>query len=160
MELKHLYIPLVKSYSSYKGISERLIRYRLIKEGYEVWRSSALSMIREPDVYPNVKRKYKRLQKILKDYEYFTYLDHVHHGMPDFICFRDSFLFVECKLGHEQLSTRQKRCIEKLREKGYRVEVHKIVFPETKIRKAWVDIFSNKKRIIEKQQKLNHFNKY
>ena len=75
--------------------------------------------------------------------------------MPDFICYRRGrFKFVECKLGHEQLSKRQKICIKKLRQYGYAIEVHKIVDPCTKVWKAIVDIDTGKRNVIDVQLRM------
>jgi hypothetical protein len=154
--IRHIYIPLRRKYKSRQGLSERRIKKRLEKKGWEIWRGGFIHCIRYKDLYPNVFRKYIRLRKILgNDLEYLQYLSVVHHGMPDFFCRRKKKLkFVECKLGHEQLSERQKKCFPKLMELGYKVEVHKLVFPCTKLRIADVDLKTGEKIIREKQMRL------
>jgi hypothetical protein len=75
--------------------------------------------------------------------------------MPDFICYRYGvFKFVECKLGYETLSARQKKCIPKLQEQGFIVEVHKLVDAPTKTRVADVDITTGYIELREKQMML------
>ncbi len=122
-----------------------------------VFRGGYLHACRKKELYPNVLRKYSKLKGILgNDLEYLQLLSRIHHGMPDFFCYRRGIRkFVECKLGHEQLSNRQKRCIIKLVKIGFDVEVFKLVFDCTKIRSAYVNIFSNEKKIIERQKRLN-----
>jgi Holliday junction resolvase len=153
------YIPLRREYDSHAGLSEKEIKKRLEKKGYEVWRGAYLGIHRDKEQYPNVIRKYRKLEELMirygVDHEYLEYINSVHHGMPDYITFRrGEFLFVECKLGHEQLSRVQKRCIALLKSLGYRVEVHKMVFPETKARIAIVDLQNGSKIIRERQMKL------
>jgi hypothetical protein len=121
-----------------------------------VYRGGFLYASRLDDVYPNIKKKYSRLKGILGDkLDYVQYLARIHHGMPDFFCHRrKETKFVECKLGHEQLSDQQKKCIKVLVLKGFVVEVFKVVFDCTKVREAMVNIYSNEKEILEKQERL------
>jgi hypothetical protein len=72
--------------------------------------------------------------------------------MPDFICYRSKeWKFVEAKLGHEQLSATQKRCIHRLQKLGFKVEVHKIAMPETKMRVADVNLQLRTRDVKERQ---------
>jgi len=157
--IKQQYVPITKKYSSKKGLSEKLLRRRLESNGWLVWRGSLLNILHRDDLYPNVRKKYTLLNNLLqkhhaKTIDYLKYLC-FQHGMPDFICYRNNhFKFVECKLGHEQLSIKQKKCIMKLLELGYDIEVHKFVFNCTKLRIAYVDIFNQDKIVIEKQERL------
>jgi len=146
MLVKFIYVPIAKKYKSNRGLSERLIRKRLEGEGWEVWRGGFLHAPRM-EVYPNVLKKYKRLEHLIDPatLDHLQYLCVVHHGMPDFLCYRDGFKFVECKLGHEQLSKVQKLCIPLLKKLGFPVEVHKMVFDCTKDRVALVNIKNGKK---------------
>lgn len=115
-----------------------------------MWRGGMLAAIRSAELYPNVERKYLVLRDLLaRDHpahlELLQYLCAVHHGMPDFLCYREragvrEWKFVECKFRHEALHTRQARCILTLASLGFRVEVHRIVGPETKVRSSLVDI--------------------
>ena len=145
-----------KIYKSHRHLSETQIKKRLEKQGWDVWRGSSICCTRETDVYPNVFKKYSRLALLLQDkLESLQYIASVHHGMPDFLCHRkNEFLFVECKLGHEQLSKLQKKCIIRLKELGFDVEIHKFVFNCTKTRIAYVDLNNGEKKIIDKQERL------
>lgn len=158
--IKFVYVPIPKSYATRHGLAEKKLRQRLEKQSWTVWRGSAFNILKMLDSYPNVVRKYTLLLELIVKHhpnklEELQYLCAVHHGMPDFVCFRNGkFKFVECKLGHEQLSMRQKKCIKKLQQLGFEVEVHKLVEPGTKLRTAMVNPMNNDKRVIEKQQRL------
>jgi len=137
-----------------------MIRQRLEREHWTVWRGGILGVEKEHDTWPNVKRKYLLLRGLLEDHhpehvDEIEYLCKVHHGMPDFICYRRGmFKFVECKLGHEQLSQRQKHCITRLQQLGFSVEVHKFVHRCTKVRTAIINLETGEKKIVEKQLRL------
>jgi len=156
----HVYVPMARKYKKRQGLSERQLKKRLEQQGWTVWRGGAINIVRYGGLYPNVKRKYEVLCKVLEEHrpgtcEYLQYLCSVHHGMPDFICYRSGkFKFVECKLGHEQLSHRQKACIRRLKGLGFTVEVHKFVDHCTKTRRAIVDLRDGSKSILEKQMTL------
>jgi hypothetical protein len=154
--VKHIYIPITKQYKSNKQLSEKQIKKRLEKDGWEVWRGGYLQCTRYSELYPNVEKKYSRVPLLLgKALECLQYLSVVHHGMPDFFCHRKGIIkFVECKLGHEQLSKAQKKAIERIQELGIKVEVHKLVYGCTKIRTANVNLRNGEKKIIEKQERL------
>ncbi len=143
-----------------KGMSERELRKRLERQGWTVWRGALINILRRDELYPNVRRKYEILKELLQDhhphhFELLEYYCAVHHGLPDFLCFRNKeFLFVECKLGHEQLLPGQKICIQKLQKLGFKVEVHKLVQDCTKTRLALVDLEEGEKIVIEKQLRL------
>jgi hypothetical protein len=114
--------------------------------------------------YPSVRRKYERLlQLLVEDFaeqlEVLQYLCAIHHGIPDYLCYRKKdgkkeWKFVECKLMHEQLLPGQKACIPKLQQMGFHVEVHKLIDYRTKTRRAGVDLKTGTKKILEKQMKL------
>jgi len=92
--------------------------------------------------------------------DYVSYMDRVHHGMPDFVCYHPQlkeFKFVECKFGHEQLSKRQVLTLQKLMDRGFSIEVHKLVGPCTKNRKIRVDLYTKKKKVLEKELTLGLF---
>ncbi|MCB9362088.1 VRR-NUC domain-containing protein [Candidatus Woesearchaeota archaeon] len=155
--IRFIYIPITRAYKSNRGLSERLIKNKLEKEKWEVWRGGAFNILKQDEVYPNVQWKYMRLFAMFpkEDILYFQYLCHVHHGMPDFVCAREEQIkFVECKLGHEQLSTRQRTCIKLLKHRGYEVEVHKLVNDCTRTRIAYIDLDTGKKVIKEQQAYL------
>lgn len=156
MYIKHIYIPIKKSYTTNKGLSEKLIKKNLITTGWEVWRGGFLHAARKIDIYPNIYKKYSKLESIIPTHlEHLQYLSQYHHGMPDFFCHKKGYSkFVECKLGHEQLSALQKKCIKKLADIGFTTEVHKMVFECTKIREAMVNIYTNKKKIKKIQTRL------
>ncbi len=156
MLIRHVYIPILREYKSNRKLSESQVKKRLEKQGWEVWRGGNIGCLRRDDIYPNVRRKYEKLRAILgQDLDLMQYLCSVHHGMPDYFCFRKGEKkFVECKLGHEQLSNGQKACFEVLMRHGYNVEVHKLVFECTKLREADVDILSGAKVVREKQERL------
>lgn len=161
MFIKFVYHPIKKEYKSNHGLSEKLIKKKLENDGWDVYRGGFLHCLRMDDLYPNVKKKYSKLKEILPDekLEYLSFISRVHHGIPDYFCHRKveqnvEYKFIECKLGHEQLSSLQKKCIKILLFKGYVVEVHKTVFDCTKLRSAYVNLYTNEKRIIEQQMRL------
>lgn len=140
------------------GLSERLARRRLEKRGYEVWRGGILDITRRlGSEYPAVRRKYARLCALLNAHhpgklEELQYLCAVHHGMPDFLCLKSGrFVFVECKLQHEQLSPRQKKCFPKLLALGFEVEVHRIADARVRTRAAEF-LPDGRKRVLERQR--------
>jgi len=141
-------------------MAERLLRAHFEKAGWTVWRGGFLHQLAATDIYPNVKRKYSRLQKLLeqerpKHWELLQLFCAVHHGMPDFIVYRQGVLkFIECKLGHEQLGNYQKQCLPRLKKLGFTVEVWKIVDDCTKTRRAKINILTGEKTICEKQERL------
>jgi hypothetical protein len=146
------------------GFSEEELKKRLERHGWTVWKGGLIGITRRKELYPNVERKYSRLKELLlRDFPEFVeeleYINAVHHGMPDYICFRNwnhkkEWKFVECKLMHEQLSARQKICIRKLQAMGFAVEVQKLVDHRTKMRHAEVDLENKLKRIRERQTTL------
>jgi hypothetical protein len=158
--LKHVYIPMKKGYKSNKGLSERQIRRHLESRGWEVWRGGIINIVRRRRVYPNVRRKYDRLIGFLNKahgdrVELLQHLCQIHHGMPDFICHRNGeFKFVECKFKYEQLSSRQIKCFEKLKDMGFNVEVYKFVGDPTKVRTANVNMLTGQKEVIARQMAL------
>jgi DNA polymerase-2 len=158
-QVKHVYVPIRKKFESYGGVSEKELRKRLGKQGWIVWKSALINIINDEEVYPNVRRKYEKLHGLLDDrLEMLRYICHVHHGLPDFICYRNGiFKFVECKLGHEQLSDSQKKCIPKLIDMGFDVEVHKLVHDCTKTRIADVNLKYQIKNVVEKQTAVMNF---
>jgi DNA polymerase elongation subunit (family B) len=155
--IPHYFIPIKREYKSRKGLSERLIKRRLEKQGWEVWRGGLLNILKEQEIYPNVKRKYEKLMDLMEEYQkdklpHMQYISTVHHGMPDFLCFRKGeFKFVECKLGHEQLSKRQKKTITKLQQLGFRVEVFKLSEACTKTIRSTLNVNNGTKRVFAKQ---------
>ncbi|MDD9954176.1 MAG: VRR-NUC domain-containing protein [Candidatus Woesearchaeota archaeon] len=155
----HVFIPNTSN-ARRRGLSERMIKKRLERDGWLVWRGSLVGAHKDESRYPNVRRKYAILHELLEQHHpdkisTLEYMCYVHHGIPDLLCFRKSlFKFVECKLGHEQLSQRQKTCIRKLQELGFPVEVHKLVDDCTKTRRATIDLHSGEKIIHEKQERL------
>ncbi|MFH1399723.1 MAG: VRR-NUC domain-containing protein, partial [Candidatus Woesearchaeota archaeon] len=157
--LKCVYVPIPKSYTTRTGLSEKFLKRRLEKQGWKVWRGGSIHIIRSNELYPHVQRSYQHLCTLINSYspylEELQYLCEVHHGMPDFICFRNShFKFVECKLGYEALSSKQKACFKKLTQLGFTVELHRLVEPCTKTRIALVNPLTGEKQVIEKQLKL------
>lgn len=154
-------------YQSRHGLSESQLKRRLEKQGWKVWRGGFIHAF-NGDVYASVKKRYMLLEGLLKEvfgaptWETLAYLSAVHHGMPDFICYHPTlkqFKFVECKLGHEQLSARQVLTIQKLRQLGLETEVHKLVEPCTKTREANVDLIFKKKEVVEKELTIAKFGK-
>jgi len=154
--VRHVFIPQMRLPEERKGYSERIIKSRLEKQGWEVWRGGSIGIVRRDDIYPNVRRRYYRLCELLEK-EHPGTLEHLQYlcsqaGMPDFICYRRKiWKFVEAKLGHEQLSPTQKRCIAKLQQLGFKVEVHKIAMPETKARVADVNLLMRTREVRERQ---------
>jgi len=158
--VKHIYVPMLFMPTQRRGLSEKYLKKRLEKQGWEVWRSALIDITLRPNLYPNVKKKYERLRKLLEKHRtgtlcHLKYLNIVHHGMPDFLCHRNGrFKFVECKLGHEQLQKSQKKCIPKLQQLGFEVEVHKLAMPCTKVRKAEITVDNKQKTVMAKQMSL------
>lgn len=153
-------------YKSRKGLSESQIRRLLEREGWMVWRGGSINLINRLDEqYPNVAVAYTKLKELLEEnYTELTvdrlcYMCDVNHGMPDFLCYHPArgFKFVECKLGHEQLSARQLSSIMFLREElGFDVEVRKLVEDCTKARRQLLFIRPGMKwkKTVEKQAVL------
>jgi len=143
-----------------RGLSERIVKQRLEKQGFLVWRGGFLYATKTDDPYPNVYKKYKLVEGLLDKYkpgtkEPLQYMCRVNHGMPDYLIFRRGFFkFVECKLIYEQVSWRQKICISKVQKLGFEVEVHRVVNDSTKTRRAEIDLFTGEKKVIEKQDIL------
>ncbi|MFH1510984.1 MAG: VRR-NUC domain-containing protein, partial [Candidatus Woesearchaeota archaeon] len=160
VEVVHTFVPIKGKPKSNFGLAEKQLRSRLESLGWTVWRGGSISIVRQYDVYPNVRRKYSLLCSLIEKHfqgtlETLQYLCDVHHGMPDFICFRDGkFKFVEAKLCHEQLSKAQKKCIRKLQDLGFSVEVHKLVDKRTKARSAMVNLSNGSRLVLEKQAVL------
>ncbi|MFW5746974.1 MAG: DNA polymerase domain-containing protein [Nanoarchaeota archaeon] len=155
----HRYFPIGK-HKTRSGLSERRLKARLQRMGWEVWRGGLFHVMRHGALFPNVEKKYHKLFDLMDHHHpgvrpKLEYLSAVHKGMPDFIAFRNGqFLFVECKLGHEQLSNRQRFCIKRLQELGFVVEVHKLVDECTKSCTAKIDLHTKEKRVEEKQMRL------
>jgi len=152
-------------YKSRRGLAESQLKKRLEKQGWMVWRGGFFHAI-NGDLYPVVRRKYVQLVQLIKElynanlYDYLCYLDTVHHGMPDYIAYHpqlQKLKFVECKLGHEQLSVRQIQTIHCLQDKGFNVEVHKLVDPCTKTRKAKVNLLTKNKHVLEQVKPLTKY---
>jgi hypothetical protein len=143
-----------------RGRSERIIKKLLERQGWEVWRSASINILQRDELYPNVKNKYKRLHALLQHHhpsvkEELQLLAAVHYGLPDFICFRNEFKFVECKRGYEQLSDIQTVCITKLQQFGFLVELHILGYPATKARTGVLK--AGKKEVVEKQLSIQKF---
>lgn len=161
--VKHIYVSMQKRHESHNGLSEKLLAKRLERQGWNIWKGGLIGILRNQEHYPNVERKYRRLYALLHKHhpgtlEHLQYIAAVHHGMPDFLCYRNGqFKFVECKFGHEQLSRVQKRCVARLQEMGFAVEVHKLVRECTKTRAAAVYLPGNQKIILETQSAIKAF---
>jgi DNA polymerase elongation subunit (family B) len=157
---KEIYIPAPKKYGDYRGVSEMLVKRYLEKRGWLVWRGSLVHIAGKSHEYPNVERKYKILCDLLDTYhpdvrEHLAYICRVHHGMPDFICYRDGkFLFVECKLAYETVKTGQRICAQKLTELGFEVQIHRIVHEATKVRVAYVSRDMKRVSVVDRQEVL------
>lgn len=166
LQVTTFYIPMRQyPYKRRHGLAELQLRKRLEKQGWHVWRGGFVHAI-AADVYPNVKKKYTQLAELILErfgdraLDYLCYLCTVHHGMPDFVCYHpqlQEFKFVECKFGHEGLSSRQVSTITKLMDNGFNVEVHKLVEPCTKARKATINLVTKEKKILEKDMTLRQF---
>lgn len=160
MRVRHVFVPFSRPVADRRGLSERVLKKRLERQGWTVWLGHGMNMLEQEELFPTVLRKYTLLVELLKHHhpdtlEELQYLCHVHHGLPDYLCYRRGvFLWVECKLGHEQLQESQRKCFPKLAALGFTVEVHKLVDPCTKTREAWVDIHSGEKEVVERQARL------
>src|SRR3989338_6006490 len=148
-------IPLHKFSKDKRGFSENFVKKSLERKGYLVFRPEFLHLDFS-DYYPNVKRKYVLLGNLLEKYhpgryEELRYINHVHHGMPDFLCFKDGkFLFIECKLNHEPLLSGQRKTISRLFSMGFPVEIYRLVHPKVRARRMDEDVITKKRRVIEK----------
>jgi len=155
--VRHRYIYIRKMPQDKRGFSEKVVRRRLEKAGWVVWRGGFLDATRHDELYPNVESKYRLLDELLDKHapgmrEKLQYMCRVHHGMPDLFAFRNGmFRFVECKLVYEQLSQMQKACIRELQRMGFTVEVHKVVDHRTKAREAEVDVRSGERQVLARQ---------
>ena len=151
--LKEIYVPMKVNYSERKGLSEKIFKRKMEKEGWIVWKGALIGVESE---YPNVIRKYKLLEKVLGDkYEHIKYISHVHHGIPDVICYRKGEIkFIECKLINEQLSKSQKKCIALLQKMNFKVEVHRLMKISQRFKQVRKDMLTNKKIIVEQQVRI------
>ena len=166
LKIKTVYVPIRNfPYKTRHGLAETQLKRRLLKQGWHVWRGDFIHLLWS-DAYPSVRRKYDQLADLLLQkygpemLDILGYFSYVHHGIPDFLCFNPvtkEFKFVECKLGHEQLSPRQVLTIQKLNTIGFTTEVHKLVEACTKVREAEVNIALNKSEVIEKEMTLKAF---
>ncbi|HSU72734.1 MAG TPA: VRR-NUC domain-containing protein [Candidatus Binatia bacterium] len=164
LKITTVYVPIRNyPYKTRHGLAELQLRRRLEKQGWQVWRGDFIHLL-WTDAYPSVRRKYDPLSNLLLErfgaemLDTLGYFSYVHHGIPDFLCYNpitQEFKFVECKLGHEQLSARQVLTIQKLSNVGFTTEVHKLVEACTKTRKAEVNIALNEKRVVEREMTLN-----
>jgi hypothetical protein len=162
------YIPMRRyPYKSRHGLAELQLRKRLEKQGWHVWRGGFVHAI-AADVYPSVKKKYLFLAELVREIygdsalDFLCYLCAVHHGMPDLVCYhpqKKEFKFVECKFGHEQLSSRQVVTIKKLQDAGFVTEIHKLVDDCTKTRRAEVNLATKQKKVLEKEMTLSYYKK-
>jgi hypothetical protein len=114
------------------------------------------------DDYSTATGKYELLSKFLEKHsaellEKLQYYCSVHFGFPDFICHKNGeWKFVECKLGYEPLSEKQKKCIMELQLLGFNVEVHKLVSSPAGTRSAMVNLEGSGKIVTRKQLTLNN----
>ena len=160
MRILFVYIPFAHTREDNRGLAEYVIRKRLERHGWTVWRGGCIGIARCDDIYPRVLRKYWLLERFLEQtrpgtIETLRYYAETQHGMPDFLCYRHgTWKFVECKFCHEQLSPCQKRCIPRLVQLGFVVEVHKLIGPGTKLRRALVDLASGDCLVKERQLRL------
>jgi len=158
--VKQVYVHVPRMPSSRRGLSEKIVRRRLEKQGYTIWRGGFLYAAQTIDPYPNVLKKYQLLEKLLDKHKPMTkeplqYMCRVNHGMPDLLVFkRGKFKFVECKLIYEQLSRRQKICIRKVIALGFIVEIHRVVDDRTKAREAIINLNNGDKKILVEQKVL------
>lgn len=156
---RHIELPFKYFSKQKKGLSESYVKKLLERKGFVVWRSEYFHLDFTEHYY-NVRKKYDRLRDLLDKFhpgvlDELKYLNHVHHGMPDFIVFKDNkFMFIECKFNHEQLMIGQRKCISKLLDLGFQVEIYKLVHPKTRARSVEEDLITRQKKIKEKQMKL------
>ncbi len=158
------YVPALKVYETRQGLSERLLRRRLERQGWSVWRGGSLHLVQRDDLYPRVRDRYELLCRLVSEkyntgmVELLQYFCAVQHGMPDFLCYRNGiFKFVECKLGYECLSARQVFCIQRLHDLGFTVEVHKIAAPTTHARRVVLNLVTGTKQVQEEERCLRKY---
>lgn len=155
------YLPVLNPPRDRRGLAERRIKKELERRGWSVWRGDCLDILRRGELYPNVEKKYRHLQQLVEKHHpgTFAQLEYycaVHHGLPDYLCYHPAhgFRFVECKLGYEQLSRRQKKCIPKLQALNFDVEVWKLVEKQTRRRLAELDLERGELSVKEEQARL------
>lgn len=130
-------------YKSMHGLSESQIKRHLEKYGWRLWRGGFLREEWHQDSpHPVVRRSYTELLTLLQlthPPQDLAFLYSFPAGMPDYLAYNPSlkqFKFIECKLGHETLSQRQRETFTLLEEHGFIVEVWKLVYPCTKTRRG------------------------
>lgn len=143
-----------------RGFSERVARQELERRGLVVWRGGFAHANRS-DQYPNVTRKYARLERVVRDHypgrlELLQYLSSSQRGMPDLAVWNGRELrFVEVKLDYEPLSERQKRCLKRLCEAGFTVSIMRVVSSATRTRESVIDLDTFEERAITRQLRLD-----
>lgn len=113
-------------YKTRRQLSEKLVHQYFLKKGYEVFRGTRIlghEGSLNYELYPNVKRKYDRLEKILYKklgLHLWTLRELLGKGIPDFFVHKgNTSFFVEVKLEHESIKKHQLACMKLLTEFGF-----------------------------------------
>ena len=144
-----------------RGFAERTARAYYEKRGYVVWRGGFINANRR-ERYPNIARKYERLERIMRihypaTFEHVCYLC-AQSGMPDLLVWNGRNLrFIEVKLDYEPLAEHQSRCIMRLVSLGFDVRIMRIVSKATRRRRSTLDLASGEETEHERQMRLRAF---
>src|SRR3989338_3719260 len=120
----------LKSKAQRRGLSEKLAKQKLKKQGFRVYRGIGFFGPGAIHVdYPYVVNMYKELDKYLNErFGYALFAMRLvlgtTKGMPDFLCISGSEIsFVEVKLEHESIKPTQIKMMDALEEFGFKVMV-------------------------------------
>lgn len=145
-----------------RGYAERIVRKEFERRGIVVWRGGFVHA-RRSERYPNVERKYARLERIVEErypgtLEELQYLSSTQHGMPDLVTWNGSALrFVEVKLDYEPISERQRSCMMRLSSLGFSVVIARVVSRSTRLRESEIDLETREEHEKNRQLRLDAF---
>ncbi len=143
-----------RAYVSRHGLAEALVRRRLVRAGFDVFRGIGFFGPEALHVeYPVVIARYERLESLLRSqlgFGLFTLRSVLHSpkGMPDFLCYKDGrFLFVEVKLEHEPIKKHQLAKMELLERFGFETKV-------VRVKQKPYRIISDSKKVMVRQKRF------
>ncbi|MEK6968695.1 MAG: VRR-NUC domain-containing protein [Nanoarchaeota archaeon] len=145
-------------YASRHGLSERIARKRLVKQGFKVYRGIGFFGFKAIKVdYPAVVNKYKELESELTGrlgYSLFAIQLALGSakGIPDFLCLSDKeIVFVEVKLEHESIKPHQLRVMRVLEDFGFKVMVFRL---KQKVFRIETEVSEGQRKVLLVQHKL------